>query len=109
MTLDRSELKLNLKFGTILHFPISLSDNLSFMLTQNSLDEGRKPKKKSSLKMSTIEYKPKKQSSLKMSTFGSGVYSSGAEIYNNFVKHSVLERSNQNFNPSQQEPLKWYF
>ena len=106
MTLDRSELKLNLKFGTILHFPISLSDNLSFMLTQNSLDEGRKPKKKSSLKMSTLECKPKKQSSLKMPTFGSGVYSSGVEIYDNLVEHSGPARSNQNINPVQQELMQ---
>ena len=45
MTLDRSGLQLTLKCGTILDFPISLSNNLPLMLTQNSLDEGRKPKK----------------------------------------------------------------
>ena len=109
MTLDRSGLQLTLKCGTSLHFPISLSNNLPFMLTQNSLDKGRKPQKESSLKMLTLECKPKRQSCLKMSTFGSGLYSSRDTIYNNLVEHSVFERPNQSLNSAQQELMKWNF
>ena len=43
-----------------------------------------------------------------MSTFESGVYSSGTAIHNTLVEHSVLERSNHNLNPAQQELMKWY-
>ena len=109
MTLDRSGLQLTLKCGTILHFPINLSNNLPFMLTENSLNKGRKPKRKSNLQLSTPDHKPpKKQLNLKMSTFGSGVYSSGASIYNNLIEHSVLQRSNQNLDPAQHELMKWH-
>ena len=45
ITLHRSGFQLILTCGIILYFPISHFDHLSFMLTQNSLDKGRKPKK----------------------------------------------------------------
>ena len=106
MTLDRSGLQLTLKYGSVLHFPINLSNNLSFMLTQNSLDRGRTPEKKQGLKIPTLKVKPKNKPSRKLSTSGSGVYSSGTAIHNTLVEHSVLERSNHNLNPAQQKLIK---
>ena len=108
MTLDQSGLKLTLKCGSVLHFPINLSNNLPFMLTQNLLDRGRTQEKETRLEIPTLKVKPKNKSSLKMSTFGSGVYSSGTAIHNTLVEHSVLERSNHNLNPAQQELIKWH-
>ena len=78
------------------------------MLTQNSLDRGRTPEKETRLKIPALKVKPKNKSSLKMSTFGFGVYSSGTVIHNTLVEHSVLERSNHNLNPAQQELIKWH-
>ena len=106
MTFDHFGLQLTLKYGTILHFLISRSNNLPFMLTQNSFHKERKTKKKESLRMSTFGCKPKKKSSLKMSTFGSGVYSSGAEIHSNLVEHSIFDCSNHTLDTAQQELMK---
>ena len=76
------------------------------MLTQNSLDRGRTSEKKKGFKILTLKDKPRNKSSLKLSTFGSGVYSSGTVIHNTLIDHSVLERSNHNLNPAQQELIK---
>ena len=91
ITLKRTGLQLTFTNGTILYFPISNSNHLPFVLTQTSLDKKRKPK-----------------SSLKMSTFGTKVYSSGTEIYNSLIEHSIFEFNNFNLNPSQQELLTWH-
>ena len=90
MTLDRSGLQLTLTCGSVLHFPINLSNNLPFMLTQNSLDRGRTPEKKKGLKLPSLKEKFRNKSSLKLSTFGSGVYSSGTAIHNTLIEHSIV-------------------
>ena len=78
------------------------------MLTQNSLDRGRTSEKKKGMKIPSLKEKFRIKSSLKLSTFGSGVYSSGTAIHNTLIEYSLLERSNHNHNPTQQELIKWY-
>ena len=68
LVLNRTGLQLILTCETILHFPISSSTNLLFIITQASLDKKRK------LKIN-----------LKMSTIGTGIYSSGVVIHNNLI------------------------
>ena len=106
MTLDQSGLQLTLKRGSVLHFSINLSNNLSFVLTQNLLDRGRTTEKEKGLKIRRLKVKPNNKFSLKLSTSGSGVYSSSTAIHNTLIEHSVLECSNHNLNPAQQELIK---
>ena len=60
------------------------------------------------MKIPTLKNKPNNKSSLKLSTSGTGVYSSGTTIHNTLVEHSILERSNHNLNPAEQELIKWH-
>jgi hypothetical protein len=74
-----------LKCGTILRFPFNKSNNLPFMLTQESLRE-----QKGSHLLSSVDT---------MTSFG---------IYNSLLDRSIFNRDNFNLNPAQCELLKWH-
>jgi hypothetical protein len=74
-----------LKCGTVLRFPFNKSNNLPFMLTQESLR-----KQKDSHLLSSVNT---------MTSFA---------VYNSLLDRSIFNRDNFNLNPAQCELLKWH-